>query len=175
MGEGFKVQRQSPAGWDGTLYKAGDEYASVTGGWIAGYSDLPAGTTYSQTKETDHLKIALSRTVGGASGRMSWITTNPINLIDFSKLRFDWIGMKSDVYDDPLNTQYAIQVVTAGQKISNELIFTASYGKTFQFSRETAAEINVSALTGDYYIRFIMRVVNERNIEGKLYSIKGVK
>lgn len=172
MGEGYKFQRQSPS-MDVILYNLGDENTAVTGGWVEGFSELPSGLTSSQTKQSDHLYIALARTTAG-TGRRSWITANPIDLTELNKLVFDWQGLHTDGYGDPGNVQYAIQVVTAAQRTSNELTYTANYSKTFAFARETAAELNVSALNGSYYIRFIVRAVNERANQGKLFSIKGV-
>lgn len=174
MGEGFKIQKGTPV-FDTTvwLYDSGDEKSAVTGGWAEGFSELPAGLTSSQSKETDHLYLALSRTTEG-TGRRSWITTNAIDLTALTKLVFDWQGLHTDGYGDPGNVQYAIQVVTAAQRTSNELTYTANYSKTFAFTRETAAELDVSALNGSYYIRFIVRVVNERANQGKLFGIKGV-
>lgn len=171
MGEGFKVQRQQ---FDPNiyLYKDGNEYVALTGGWGEGYKELTSGLTSSQTKESDNLAIVMERTSTG-TGRRSWQTFNAIDLSNTSKLVFDWAGTHTDSYDDPGNIQYAIQVVTPAQAASNELTYTANYSKTFAFTREIA-ELNVSSLTGNYHIRFIMRVVNGRKIQGKLYSIKGV-
>lgn len=171
MGEGFKIQRQSPS-TDYIIYNEGNENVPLTGGWIEGYQELTSGLTSSQSKQTDHLYIALSRATSGTGGR-SYITTNAIDLTDLSNLEIDWQGLHTDHYGDPGNVQYAIQVVTEAQRTSNELTYTASYSKTFAFARETA-NLNVSALNGSYCIRFIMRVVNERENQGKLFGIIGV-
>lgn len=75
--------------WGGTLYDAGDEYAAVTGGWIA--EGMSYNTTYKDkvvptvTRNADNIVMNVARTNAGGTLRIA----DKVYIADYTKLTAD--------------------------------------------------------------------------------------
>jgi hypothetical protein len=140
------VVRAILQGGDGRtrLYNLGDENSALTGGWGLGLSGAP----YTATKNTDNLYIRASGTAGGI-GRATLETQSVVDFTNASKLKIRW---KGTVESGELAKQFIIALVNA-KLTSYNVLGVASLVKTATFAEEIS-EIDVSALTGAYYVKF---------------------
>jgi len=81
MGEGFKVQHQSPI-LISYLYNLGDECTALTGGWSNTYTQF--GGVY--TENADNLYLSAS----GTNFKKQASFANLIDLTNYSYLKIDW-------------------------------------------------------------------------------------
>lgn len=128
----------SGAAWDGFLYKDGDEYTRITGGWSAdGYSYNNNQSIYAAVKQaTSIYGQASAHPLDGYGVGIG--LTRSVNLTDFSSLK--WLMM---------GRQAAIMVVPAK---SNFVLSYAKYGEFTSVDQPSTQTIDVSDLSGSYYI-----------------------
>lgn len=112
MSEGFKVRHRRGEVWDGYLYRLGDEYPRITGGWIV---------TGSAAKYDTYI-----RCLATAQKQANAYTANKIDLTPYTKLYITisnvvtdlFIGVPSEIKSTVNATQSAarpkIQPTSAG-------------------------------------------------------------
>jgi hypothetical protein len=131
------------------LYKDGDECNVLTGGWVDGHSQ----GTFLRSKESDHLKI----TISAASSSAAYVTNNAINLTDVNTLNIEWLCDQAGVGNRGL-------IFGAGAvKTDNAAEIASAIETTLPFAKKVS-QIDVSALSGSYYIKF--RVYQSSGVTG---------
>ena len=113
--------------WDGTLYKNGDEYVSVTGGW-----------TGNGTKNADNLYLT-----GTAGSPIHFITVKKIDLTKFTKLTA--VGAA----ESWVNNMSVMLGVANG--VTTDPPAAVHFGAT---AGVKTVELDVTHFTGEYYIYF---------------------
>jgi hypothetical protein len=123
--------------WTGQLYINGTDYTEVTGGWsVGGYP--PSGWSSSQVKSVTLHKNATNMSFGGGLNNI-W-PGKIIDLTNFTKLV--WKGSASG---------YSLIHVTNKKESS----FDSSDVASADISGKTTASIDISKVTGNYYIVFV--------------------
>ena len=166
MGEAIKTRRTSSQELT-HYYWEGEEFSSATGGWVTGI----VGSEASLSKESDHLFASANGQNADFEQRMAlWVTDNLIDLTEINILYIEWENT-GDTVDS--NRSYFI---AGGTKNGNTGSFDVRLEKLNTFNK-TIETIDVSALTGNYYIRCGCRdsssVVNS-NAQVKIYKIYGI-
>jgi hypothetical protein len=124
---------------DGLVYyDEGEEFVSVTGGWVAGASQ----STGSQAKNADNLYL----TAGNASAiaYRTYVTDNEIDLTNINSLKIEWANTGAS----STANQSRFYVHTN----KNDIEHTVRLQKTNTFGRITDT-IDVSSLSGNYYVK----------------------
>lgn len=134
------VIASSNAVWDGYLYKLGDEYNTITGGWRVNTATQNTGTTTKNATNL-HMVSPSSPTAYFAS----FETTNKIDLTNINTIYVNWSGSMT-------STGFvALTVSTSANEIGG--------GAGQWFLRQTGTftnrtdSLNVSALTGLHYVQ----------------------
>lgn len=153
------------------LYNAGDLCSSLTGGWshktgnlvlsskVTGWEGAPT-----MTKASDHLLIYMKdlsyefRSDYNYVG--SWYTSNAINLDNYNKVRMvcdiqlgDAYATKSNMESlDHVRVSVSSNRYTDDYKVRKSITFN-----NWKSNGENIIEVDVSSLTGDYYIIIDMR------------------
>lgn len=133
--------------WDGTMYNAGNEYEAYTGGWGKAVQGNP-----SFTKKENSLYVSASATSGS-----SMISHHePVDLTNVKTVEFDYSCSTPDrtgfiIYNTDLT------------KVVESLVQTATSG---------TCSLDVSALTGKYYIGFGVWFVASGNYNVTVTRIK---
>ena len=135
------------------LYKNGNEYTNVTGGWIAENCDDGVGTQIScySSKDNNILHVYSERTVSGNSNRNAryFRTVKKINLTNYATLEIDITAesnnsgqSKVSIYktDPPFKSNFDTMSPVADLSVVKTSLTNSN------------ATINVSALSGEYYI-----------------------
>ena len=151
-------------------YWLGNENTLVTGDWVEGYNNITGGSTKTLTKEVDHLKIGLtSGSIGsGNISASTFVTHDLVDLTNISTLKVEW-----DCTSSITNFAYlGLQVVS--DKSHNRTTFVASlmYDFVVPFSKRVN-ELDVSALSGSYYLRIYHQAENGRAQTQKTYRVWG--
>ena len=115
------------------LYKLGDEFNPITGGWVVGYSQ----GTGSQSKEDDHLYLTTST----GAPRRTYVTNNKIDLSDIKTLFIDWLA----------ETNGNSLLCILNNKTDNYGSAVAQIIKTTAFTRRIDM-LDISSLNGEYYV-----------------------
>ncbi len=139
-------------------YKLGIEGAL----WVAGYSE-GSGT---QSKESDHLHLYAYNPSGSVYGYRTYVTDVAIDLTSINTLKIDWVGTKTG--------SYAAAYFAVGMNKA-DLGMNASINQTATFSR-TIDSLDVSALTGSYYIKIIVwgdRDTTTHSFTADVYNVWG--
>ena len=121
--------------WDGTLYDAGNEYESITGGWTQKNGIIirsGASSNGTATKKTDCLYVGSN----AAASTGAFTTADKIDLTNYSMITFESFG------------QYGGTVVAA-HNFETGVLNTAP---AFSYISKSPYNLDVSALTGEYYI-----------------------
>lgn len=118
------------------LYNEGAHAAD----WVEGYT-LSGGTL---TKNIDHLYAEAVESPGPAE--RAWVTDAPVDLTGIDEIVVDWEGITSA--DFQRNASFIVSTT----KIADEDTFDARIQKGALFAR-TIDTLDVSALTGSYYVR----------------------
>ena len=142
MGEGVKTRRGTSKGSvvpDGNLYSLGDEKTSITGGWGVGYLTQQG----SQSKQVDHLYIEATANIVNYSNR-TYVTTNKIDVTSVNKLYMQYEVNMAGFGDAGVN----FRISSNSDGISSAVAY--SYQNTQ--NGLLVMELNVSAVTGSYYI-----------------------
>lgn len=123
------------------LYNEGDECFSVTDGWDPVV--WPGTTTYSLSKESDHLYTSVT----SASSNAGYLTTRRVDLTN-------WNYLKADIVKTQSNPSGASQILIF--TMNNIISATGSIGAGVNNSIGTdlslTLSIDISAITGAYYI-----------------------
>lgn len=131
--------------WDGYLYKEGDEYVDITGGWVPGYSYYEG----SQSKQPTHLLLIAHGGSAGTlyyTGQRTYVINNTIDITEYSSLKVDW---ESTGY---IGTQNRTHLVVSDNKTDSCDVYTARLYFEANFSRRINT-LDISGLSGSYYIR----------------------
>lgn len=142
--------------WIIYLYNSGNEFSDITGGWVAtsvrAYSNNTAATP-SVTRGEDNILIELTSTSGNnKSGSLR--TAKKITLDNCNKLTLDFYTSGTD----DGNVLLAIMSTDSPSYVygnENAVAFVA--GKVLS---NTKLEIDLSAVTGEYYIFVALAVYN---------------
>lgn len=109
--------------------------------WVAGNS-VGTGT---QTKYADHLNLYINSDAGDASEERTYVTDIAVNLTGISKLNVDWEQLASG--------GYLAAFIVSTSKTGNTGVWNAIiYDYQIAFARRVQ-QLDVSVLTGNYYIR----------------------
>ena len=120
--------------WNGELYDAGNQYTDITGGWIR------HGTGGTVTFNDDNIYLAtLDDYTEGAVN-----TTNAIDLTGFATLK---------VTASVTNRQYMLGKVSVYTKNAAGKETVAASAELDSSSTETVTSLDVSGLSGAYYVR----------------------
>lgn len=133
------------AWWDGYLYKDGDEYEHITGGWVTAQSSFVENVTAvdpSITKKEGTVIIDIAQ--GGPNGGV-YRTQKKVSFAGKTKLVFTGTA-EGD------NTDRCAMMIWSEANRD----FTVGRVAAYQFGANFAgdAEIDVSALNGEYYVGF---------------------
>ena len=135
MGEGLILRRgQTNRFW---LYKEGNEFLT---NWVAGFLQ----GTGTQAKESDHLRLTLT----GSDSQITYVTDGAIPLVNISTLFIEWAFDYTGSF--PTSAYAALNVST--NKTANQGTYNAQILIQSPFARKIDT-LNVSSLTGQYYIR----------------------
>ena len=141
--------RMASGVWDGYLYKEGNEYEHLTGGWVHGYT---RNANYSQSKESDHLYAKVSSSVNwdannvsGTEGVRTWVTDELIDLTEFNQIKIQWANIGVD--HSSVFSTFAV----SPNKTGNYTDYTERVWLQYAFDREDV--IDISSLSGGYYVR----------------------
>ena len=128
--------------------------------WAEGYS-LGTSASNTQSKQSDHLHIY----VGDVSAEQvrTWVTDVPVDLTNISKLKITWNNYRS------VHNSNQSHFVVSTEKMGNYTTYNANFVRLQQFAL-TTDEMNVSSLSGHYYIR-----VHARSISGYTSGIRAYK
>lgn len=126
--------------WDGVVYDHPEEIIPMG----TGYRD-PVSTATSITKLANYTRVyaSLSRAVA----EIAWVTDGPIDLTGYSTLYIDWQNSAG-----ASNTNNHSYFEVSNNRDTAATDYVLRLNKTNRFNRMTES-INVSSLTGSYYIR----------------------
>lgn len=162
MGEGLIVRRGMPKITQ-MFYDSGNEFVSVTGGWVTGYT-TGGGT---QSKESGYLSFStygMPPTV--AYGNRTYVTSYKIDLTNISKLFFEF-----EKSGDASSGNITLRVGNNSNG-DNDLAMTSVSNPT---TGKTVASFDVSNLTSSYYICVMLSALTAQAVTGKVYRIWGEK
>lgn len=126
-----QAEKITLAYWNGELYDAGNQYTDVTGGWVR----HGTGGTVTFNDDNIHLETLQDYSFGTVD------TTNAVDLTDFATLKV---------------------TVQGSSKIGKVLVYTkdttgketvAASASLASGTNETVTSLDVSALSGAYYVR----------------------
>ena len=116
--------------------------------WEPGFSDGGAQDP-THVKEDDHLFLRAVRP-GNFNLEETWVTIDTVTLTDWSQIEIDWENT-----GDNTNRNLSYLVVSDDQS-GDHTVFDARLDKQGSFGRTTDL-LDVSGLTGDYYVRIHAR------------------
>ena len=153
-----------------TLYSFGEENESLTGGWRDGYS-LGNG---SKSKEANHLYLEISNS-GSIESEQHWEVTDKISLNGVNLLKVDWEGQSNIDTNAGFSMMMIVSNnldVIASDNVAIYAFTTGINGATYD---RTIDELDVSALSGEYYVKFALRTPSSSNRGGnaKMYRMWG--
>ena len=131
--------------WDGYLFKNGDEYESVTGGWVSAPKAYNAGTNAVAAKITK-ADGTITASPNGDGGCILY-TANKIDLSGYSTLIFDGKVSNATAYESLANMRVWSEI---GSYSTSNAVATAS----LQRNVDGEVTLDVSGLDGEYYIGF---------------------
>ena len=137
--------------WYGQLYASGNQYTEHTGGWVAKnvkttVSGQTVNAVYPVLDLSGSTMIASVSSSGGSNNSGSVLTTNKIDLTDFDTITY----VVSITYSNARGvTFYATSVNSAGDSA-----FSADVSQTTYDSGNQTITLDVSALSGEYYVGF---------------------
>ena len=149
-----QVEKVTLTYWSGELYDAGNQYTDITGGWIR------HGTGGKVTFNDDNIYLAtLDDYTEGAVD-----TTNAVDLTGFATLK---------VTASATRRQYMLgRVIVYTKNVAGKETVAAS-ADLDSSSTETVTSLDVSALSGAYYVRIQSSGYNTSYyVTGKIYVTK---
>lgn len=141
--------------WNGELYKKGDEYTPVTGGWKAEAKQGESSTSSTAkaptvTRGTDDIKFAMTTSNSAGIAR----TTNAIDLSKFSKLTVTGTIYNGDSYE-------VMMALVVWSKIGTYYLDNIVARKNVPVKTSTSKlEIDVSSINSSCYIGFYFNTAN---------------
>lgn len=166
MGEGLIVRRGTmPTPWGNGIhyYWEGDEFESITGGWVLGYQTA-SGTN---TKNLDNLQMTAG--VGSASlSERAYTTDIAVNLTDISKIKIEWEA--NIAYGASSNDGVSLNISTS--KSESHGVFNARLYKQASFSKMVDS-VDVSGLSGVHYVR--VHAVAGATFSGQDYAVNNLQ
>ena len=131
--------------WNGYLFKNGDEYNTITGGWVTAAKAYTSGTNAVPAKVT---KADGTITVNpNGDGGCILYTANKISLAGYSTLIFDGKVSNATAYASLCNMRVWSEI---GDYSTSNAAATA----TIQRNVDGEVTLDVSGLDGEYYIGF---------------------
>lgn len=140
--------------WDGTIYDAGNMYAFITGGWGRPHPDNKVTGSFSSTDQ--YIMVSAS-----ASSESSNYTTN--SMIDLTNAK----KLTAVVELSNANSNRGRLLV-----ISESKDFVAEAYTNPQLSGKQTLEIDVTSLSGKYYVGFGVWFLENATRNIKMYSAK---
>ena len=134
-----------PWGDDIPYYWEGDEFVATTGGWQIGFS----GNKTSGQKQNDRLYGQANEDTSVENRSISWVTANTVNLTNINTLRFKVTGYANQQDREQwLDFFFGISLnrdtrrdMTAETRVTGVAFDSQVY------------ELDVSAITGNYYLK----------------------
>jgi hypothetical protein len=127
--------------WDGVAYDHPTQYLVFK----EGYRD-PVSTATSITQTANYTRVYAS--LARAVAEIAWVTDDPVDLSGYSRLYIDWQNSAGASN----NNNHAYFGVSVDQNTAAAGLATPRLAKTNRFNRTTES-IDISGLTGNYYIR----------------------
>lgn len=139
--------------WNGELFDKGDQYESVTGGWIQN-SNLRYDSSHANTGAVN---IDDTITLNPSTSSQSAVATtkNPVDLTNFTTLTVE-PASGSQAY------WVYVHKITSGNLESN---YSATSGKVGTDSGATTSSVNITSLSGEYYISVATQSTRKAIIE----------
>lgn len=137
--------------WTGTLYKSGNEFEGVTGGWtLTSTSGTTASGITSLVKNTNSMGIAVGwPTIGGNTGIGIASTTNLIDVSNFTTLVCEYsVSASSTTGVSAVEFQFGLGNTTTSFSTSHKVSSTGSY----------TSRLDVSSINNPSYILFRYRL-----------------
>lgn len=129
-----QAEKVTLAYWNGELYDAGNQYTNITGGWIR----HSTGGTVTFNDDNIYLATLQDYSFGTVD------TTNAVDLSDFATLK---------VTASTTNRQYMLGKVILYTKDTAGKETIAASANLDSSAVETVTSLDVSALSGAYYVR----------------------
>lgn len=132
--------------WNGELFKYGNEFDSVTGGWIstpARYNKAGDGSSGADMPPTKNSNGGYTLYHGKGTGGAIWHTVNPINVDDVKEIKF--VGSFSAANGNYVGLALYSKIEFC---IQNRVAFLTGVLK------HGTHTLNVADVTGEYYIGF---------------------
>ena len=143
-----------------SIYKRGDLCTSISGGWANGATDVDGytlnGGSYvlrgTATFNANSISASAKEVSGGPGALMFVGTKSKINLTNISKIQF--IIKASYNGSSPYHKLYISTDKYYPGNITSlpTNVYPTSYVKSMSYSNETAIDLNVSSITGKYYV-----------------------
>lgn len=144
---------------DNYFYYRGNEYSSLTGGWSIGFNAEGGGTVSFNNNNID-----ITPSTSGSAGKyVGIVTKKPVDLTNI-----DTLNIVLDLVT-PTDTTHSYFYIT-DQQLSNPSKLTENIVKLANGS--TSGTLDVSGITGSYYIGFNVRAYQEA-VNAKIYEIYG--
>ncbi len=138
------------------LYKDGNEFVEITGGWVVGYSDREGQQSKNGVLELRTNQYNAVRT---------YITDKPIDVSKMNHLAFDWEN-KGSAYPQ-------VRFSLKENKNDDNNTFVANVSISDVWERHIKL-LDVSALSGSYYVACQTRSTGSGSTILKVYRIWGV-
>ena len=122
--------------------------------WEPGFSDGGAQDP-THVKEDDHLFLRTFRSPP-ANLEETWVTIEAVDLTDWSQIEIDWENT------GVANNQNLSYLVVSDDQSGNHTVFDARLDRQGSFGR-TIDLLDVSGLTGEYYVRIHARSLTPGN------------
>lgn len=129
-----QAEKITLAYWNGELYDAGNQYTDVTGGWVR----HGTGGTVTFNDDNIYLETLQDYSFGTVD------TTNAVDLTDFATLK---------VTASATNRSYMLGKVIVYTKNTEGKETIAASASLDSSATETVTSLDVSALSGAYYVR----------------------
>lgn len=147
--------------WDGVLYDAGNQYTDITGGWEK------AGTTNTVTFNDTNINIV-------AASAYAVPTVSTVNAVDLSSFTtLSTIISDGATSHDRRKYKGILKAVTLDESGTETVAATTALTNGPSGSTFPQTDLDVSALTGEYYIRIAAQYVGgTTSIAGTLFVHK---
>lgn len=137
-----QLEKVEIAYWNGELYDAGNQYSSITGGWTSDETSGAPAITYG----TDSMTI--TATAAGANKKVR--TGKKIDMSGWSALTFEGTHENAGVYN-------LMGLLDDGKNSVDSVILRDGHS------------LDISSLTGEYYVYFQVRDASRTTVVTKLY------
>lgn len=158
--------------WNNYLYTTGNEWSSITGGWIAQglkFSSDTAATAPSLTKNSTYLRATLGKS--GSSGNGGVVRpTNAIDLTKYSTVSFDIEYSRGVVYNNIVLIVYKPSVTYLDYSYRNATVY---YAPSSTSASRTTYNLNVSTLSGEYMVGvYLYNGADSNSLSVNIYNVR---